>query len=218
MPQQVPVMTLPETAFFPQALLPLHIFEPRYREMLRDVLAHDRLFAVAGLDPRGEAAEEKPHAVATIGVVRACQGNTDGTANLLLQGLARVKIVGIAREDPYRLIRIKVLSSHAGAEQPANAKLRSTLVRLIARRVRLDDRVPADFAKFLQTVDDPETFVDLATFALCEHANVKQRLLETLDVNERLRLFGRHLREEVARLELQQRLQGPLADGDISRN
>ena len=43
-------MTLPNTAFFPQALMPLHIFEPRYREMLRDVLASNRLFAVAGLD------------------------------------------------------------------------------------------------------------------------------------------------------------------------
>jgi Lon protease-like protein len=218
MPEQVPVMTLPETAFFPQALLPLHIFEPRYRQMVRDVLAHDRLFAVAGLDPRSEAAEEKPHTVATIGVVRACQAHADGTSNLLLQGLARVQIMGIAREEPYRLIKVKVLASHAGADQPANAKLRSRLVRLIARRIRLDDRVPVDFAKFLKTVDDPETFVDLATFALCEHAGVKQRLLETLDVNERLRLFGRHLRQEVARLELQQRLQGPLADGDISRN
>ena len=53
LPSEVPVMTLPETVFFPQALMPLHIFEPRYREMLRNVLATNRLFAVAGLDPLG---------------------------------------------------------------------------------------------------------------------------------------------------------------------
>ncbi|HVU15964.1 MAG TPA: LON peptidase substrate-binding domain-containing protein [Candidatus Didemnitutus sp.] len=50
-PPTLPVMTLPRTVFFPQALLPLHIFEPRYREMLRDVLATTRIFAVARLDP-----------------------------------------------------------------------------------------------------------------------------------------------------------------------
>ena len=52
LPDEVPLMTLPNTAFFPQALMPLHIFEPRYRHMLRDVLGSNRLFAVAGLNPR----------------------------------------------------------------------------------------------------------------------------------------------------------------------
>lgn len=218
MPEEVPVMTLPETAFFPQALLPLHIFEPRYREMLRDVLAHDRLFAVAGLDPAGETAEERLHPVASVGIVRACQKNADGTSNLLLQGLARVRVLSIAREAPYRRIKVQALASHAGADLPTNAKLRASLVRLISRRVRLDDRIPADFAQFLKTVDDPETFVDLATFALCDHAGMKQRLLETLDVHERLHLFGQHLRQEVSGLELQRKLQGRLSDEDITRN
>src|SRR4051812_33779518 len=45
LPLEVPVMTLPNVVFFPQALLPLHIFEQRYREMLRDVLGSNRLFA-----------------------------------------------------------------------------------------------------------------------------------------------------------------------------
>ena len=52
LPDEVPVMTLAEATLFPQALMPLHIFEPRYRAMLRDVLAGDRLFAVVGLDVR----------------------------------------------------------------------------------------------------------------------------------------------------------------------
>jgi hypothetical protein len=76
LPDEVPVMTLPNLAFFPQALLPLHIFEPRYRQMLRDVLATNRLFAVAGIDAKRLADPdtfEPPHRVATVGIVRACQ-------------------------------------------------------------------------------------------------------------------------------------------------
>ena len=56
-PNELPVMTLPGVAFFPQALLPLHIFEPRYRQMLSDVLAKDRLMAVVGLDTSNSAQE-----------------------------------------------------------------------------------------------------------------------------------------------------------------
>src|SRR5882757_5542155 len=107
LPDEVPLMTLPDVAFFPQALMPLHIFEPRYREMLRDVLSTNRLFAVAGLNARDDTGRFEPlYRVATIGIVRACQGNEDGTSNLLLQGLARVEVKGIVREHPYRSVRI----------------------------------------------------------------------------------------------------------------
>src|ERR1700744_4463519 len=92
LPEEVPVMTLPEVAFFPQALLPLHIFEPRYREMLAEVLATNRLMAVVGLDVRPGRSPEAPYPVAGVGIIRACQGNDDGTSNLLLQGLCRAAV------------------------------------------------------------------------------------------------------------------------------
>ena len=89
-PTTVPVMTLPNTVLFPQALMPLHIFEPRYQEMLVDVLAGDRLFAVARVDDsrlQEPGAFEPLHQVASVGIVRACQDAGDGTSNLLLQGI-----------------------------------------------------------------------------------------------------------------------------------
>lgn len=218
LPDEVAVMTLPELAFFPQALLPLHIFEPRYRQMLKDVLVSHRLFAVAGIDPRAVTAFEPPHRVATVGIVRACQKNENGTSNLLIQGLARVEILGITREEPYRTIRVKALASAPGADEDENLRLRSSLARLIALKQRLGGTIPADFARFLRTVEDPETFVDLAAFSLCENPLFKQKLLETLDVHERLRLFSAHLRAEIDALKLRRKLQGNLPDDAISDN
>src|SRR5262245_30213621 len=113
-PEMVPVMTLPNTVFFPQALLPLHIFEPRYRQMLREVLATNRLFAVACLDQALAAkpgSNEPAHHVATVGIVRACQKSDNDTSNLLLQGISRVEIVGTVREHPYRIISVRPLAS-----------------------------------------------------------------------------------------------------------
>jgi ATP-dependent Lon protease len=73
-------------------------------------------------------------------------------------------------------------------------------------------------AEFLRTVEDPEAFVDIAAFSLCTDPVVKQRLLETLDVHQRLRIFGSRLRQEISQLKLQRRLQGSLPDDHVSLN
>lgn len=220
-PDEVPVMTLPRCVFFPQALLPLHIFEPRYRQMLTQVLAKDRLMAVVGLDPVQESqaeAFEPPHRVATVGIIRACQKNPDGTSNLLLQGLCRAEILQIAREAPYRLIRIRALQSSSSAAPEENAALLHKLNRLLQLRLQCGGPASKELTEFMTTVKDPETFADLAAFNFCENPALKQRLLETLDVSARLQILSRHLQDEINAHRLQQDLQGGLADDDIALN
>jgi Lon protease-like protein len=221
LPEEVPVMTLPNTAFFPQALMPLHIFEPRYRQMLRDVLASNRLFAVAGLDLERidePGRFEPPFRIGSVGIIRACQKNDNGTSNLLLQGLCRVEIMEIVRDEPYRQIRIRALSSEAGASPGENEALRRELARLLNLKLKLAATGPSEMTAFLKTVEDPEAFVDIAAFSLCEDTALKQRLLETLDVHLRLELFGAQLRTEIEGLKLRRKLQGRLPDERISEN
>lgn len=221
LPDEVPVMTLPNTAFFPQALLPLHIFEPRYREMLRDALATNRLFAVAGVNYDQVSDPTKfapPHRIASVGIIRACQENDNGTSNLLLQGLCRVEITRIVREAPYRSIRIRALASEAGASADENQALRRELARLLNLKARLAANGSPEIAAFLRTIEDPEAFVDIAAFSLCDDAAFKQKLLETLDVHLRLHLFGNQLRHEIEALKLRRKLQGGLPDDRISEN
>lgn len=225
LPDEVPIMTLPNTAFFPQALMPLHIFEPRYRQMLRDVLASNRLFAVAGMNP-GEmndpAKFEPPHRVASVGIVRACQKNENGTSNLLLQGLCRVAIEKIVRDEPYRKVRIRALVSEPGGSADENQVLRRELSRLLGVKLKLaaigKNTGSGEMAAFLKTVEDPEAFVDIAAFSLCEDASLKQKLLETLDVHQRLEIFGGQLRRDIVALKLRRKLQGRLSDERISDN
>lgn len=220
LPDEVPLMTLPNTTFFPQALLPLHIFEPRYRHMLRDVLASNRLFAVAKInqDLGDPAVFEPAHRIASVGIIRACQKNDDGTSNLLLQGLCRVEITRVICEEPYRRIQLHALQSEAGATPEENDALRLELTRLLTAKQKLATAGPRELTAFLKTVHDPEAFVDLAAFIFCTDAALKQKLLETLNVNHRLRFFGENLRHEIAFLKLQRRLQSPLPDDRIAEN
>ena len=85
-------MTLPNATLFPQALLPLYIFEPRYRQMLADALHSNRMFSVAMQKPG--STRETPSPVAGLGLIRVSVGHRDGTSHLILQGLARVELEG----------------------------------------------------------------------------------------------------------------------------
>lgn len=218
LPEDVPVMTLPNLVFFPHALLPLHIFEPRYREMLRDVLVSNRLFAVACLDQRVLGKFEPLHRVATVGIVRTCQKAENGTSNLLLQGLMRIECRGILREEPYRRIRVRALASHSLLDPTQTAKLRADLARLIALKQRLGGEVSPELLQFLNTIEDPEAFLDLAAFNLGDDPPLKQALLETLDVAHRFELFSRQLRAEIAGLKLQQHLPGGPSESEVGLN
>lgn len=221
LPDEVPVMTLPNVTFFPQALLPLHIFEPRYRQMLKDVLASNRLFAVTGLNQKlalqGDQFEP-PHRIASVGIVRACQENENGTSNLLLQGICRVEFLEILADEPYRRMRIRALASEPVDDEAENVRLRTELARLILLKQKFGAAVPTEMADFLRTVDDPEVFIDLAAFSLCENAALKQRLLETLNVRRRLELFTQQLKKDIEAIRLRRKLQGNLPDDRIASN
>ena len=220
-PATLPVMTLPDTVFFPQALLPLHIFEPRYREMLRDVLAHDRLFAIARLNPQEQKKFGQPeplHQIASVGIIRACQKGDNDTSNLLLQGLCRVVVKSIVREEPYRVIAVQRIVTTAGSNQAELEILRLEVMRLINLRRRLGTPAPKGITQFLESIDDIDAFADIAAFNLCENSAIKQQLLETLETRRRLQLFAESLKAEIQAQRLRRKLQGPLTDDQIVDN
>ena len=220
-PETVPVMTLPNTVFFPQALLPLHIFEARYREMLSDVLATDRIFAVAHLDtdrPQNDQSVEPLHQIASVGIIRACQKDDNDTSNLLLQGLCRVEVKKIVREEPYRIIAVQPISTTAGTHQAELEILRLEVMRLLNVRRRLGTPLPKGMTQFLDSIDDIDTFADIAVFNLCEDSAMKQQLLETLETRRRLQLFAASLKSEIEIQRLRRKLQGHLSDDHIVDN
>src|SRR6185436_8204059 len=98
-PDRAGVMILSGACLFPQALLPLFIFEPRYRRMLEATLNGHRMFVVAMARP--DVSRESPLPVAGLGLVRASVQNDDGTSNLVLQGLTRVRLGKVTRYKPY---------------------------------------------------------------------------------------------------------------------
>ena len=216
-------MTLPNVAFFPQALLPLHIFEPRYRHMLRDVLATNRIFAVACLDSGAAAVARALRAPAPCGLHRP-RARLPEERQRDVQPAPPGALPRRDRVDRRRRALPARSGSGALASEPGRGARREREAAPGARRAHQaqaqalagrrgrDDRPPAS------TIEDPEIFADIAAFNLCDNVPVKQKLLETLDVNRRLVLLLQVLRTEIEAIVLHSRLQGGMSDEQIPRN
>jgi hypothetical protein len=91
-------------------------------------------------------------------------------------------------------------------------------MRLLNVRRRLGTPVPKGMTQFLESIEDVDTFADIAVFNLCDDSLVKQQLLETLETRRRLQLFAASLKAEIDAQRLRRKLQGHLTDDHILDN
>ena len=196
-PTEVPVMALPNAVLFPHSLLPLHIFEQRYREMLAHSLDEHRMFSVAlmkhGIEEATEINDLCP--VAGVGLIRACVGSENGTSNLVLQGLARIRIIESIQERPFRIARVEVVKSFVGNLVEAEA-LSEKVKEFCARIESIGVPLPANLMDHLKQIDSPEIISDVVAAAFVGEPFQRQKLLEAYDVCERLRLLIQILRAQ----------------------
>jgi ATP-dependent Lon protease len=191
-------MPLPGALLFPHALLPLYIFEMRYRAMLEYALAADRMFCVTLINPQRSEwrSVDDFHHVAGVGLIRACVGRGDGTSNLILQGLQRVRFVRFAQERPFPIAEIEPLPS-IPAEPPVEAEALASRVLDFYEKFKGGGRqFPAKIDEYLSDLSDPEMLADLMGATFISDALRRQQLLEELSVARRLRLVIEYLRDE----------------------
>ena len=182
--RHLPVFPLPDVVMFPHALLPLHIFEPRYRKMTRDALAGNRLLGLALLIEEELMGERPPRFAPILGVgeIVMAQELPDGRFNLVLRGRTRVRLDReLETEEPYRLIvatEIPDVSPGGGDLSDAEATLRSLIFGLA-------DALP-EGGELLKQVVSAQTsaaeLVNVVAAALVADTGSRQRLLETTDI------------------------------------
>ena len=181
-------MTLANTLLMPQAFLPLYLFEPKYCKMLNDVLDDHRMFAVAlakKIHPTKRFSV--PYSMIGIGVARACVKNSDGTFHLILQGIARAKILHITQEIPYRMAQVKVMPSRETMSVETEALMLKVIELILERIEKLNLCSSHKMFQFLKDLKDPDIFSDIISYNFVNNLQQRQKLLETLDVQQRLR-------------------------------
>ena len=191
--ERLPIFPLSNVVLFPRVKTPLHLFEPRYRQLARDVLQGERRIGMVVVRP--EHVDEMPgdppiYPIGCAGVITESQRLPDGRYNLVLLGEHRVRIVA---EEPrsesqlYRVAQVVRLSeSYPDTERTRVARLRAAIVADVGMLVRhaQPDRSHAFDPELFAGVDD-ETFVNAVANAFAFPAEEKQALIEAESVPER---------------------------------
>lgn len=201
LPERCGVMLLPDCTLFPHGGLPLYIFEQRYRKMLREALEGDCFFAVTRLvrDEGSEADCAAP--VGTIGLVRASREQDDGTSQLLLHGVMRVRFTEWHDESEYPYASIEPVISAFTPESQAQAAVK-TLRGAVEDAIRsLPEEAQNGVFALLDRADEPGLMTDIICQQFIHEANLRQQLLEMDSVGGRIPLICEYLRN--ARLAIE---------------
>lgn len=187
----VPVFPLPNAVLFPDTILPLHIFEPRYRAMIRDAIAGEKRIAIALLHPgfEEEYEGEPPfHSIGTVGRIEQLEELEDGRFNLQLVGEQRVALEEVPTPTPYRLVRLQQMIEPA-VDDDENAALARAKVDLLASHAFLLHEIAGADSGASLAADDRLPFpaaVNGTCANLPVESTVRQELLEIDDLVERL--------------------------------
>jgi len=210
----LPLFPLPNLVFFPRTRLPLHVFEPRYRQLITDVIAADGRFGIALLRPGYEAdyfGAPPVYSCGTMGRIEHSVALEDGRFNILLNGEIRFQIVEEVSRDPYRIVR--------AIEQP---QVERDPTSAWAQRTWLTD-LSQQYLQYLPG-QDPVPEIQIAGLEALTNALImsltldiaeKQRLLEIDDIVARAEDVGADLQRRIESLQF---LAPFRSTGDPNRN
>jgi Lon protease-like protein len=177
LPPTIPIFPLDKVVLFPNVFLPLHIFEPRYRAMVTDALAGDRIVGMVLLRPGFEADYEgRPpvYPVGCAGVITHNERLADGRFNIVLRGIEKFRIRGEDESRPYRLAHVEPIREAADEQQRQELRRqRQRLEALLAAAVERSGSEP----RFPPAVPDEDLVNALAQYLELDPIE-RQALLE----------------------------------------
>jgi len=208
LPAALPVLPLKETVVFPESMTPLAIGQERSIRLIDDVVGGDRLLALVTVrdDDIETPAWDDIYEIGTAAVVHKMIRVPDGTLRILVQGIRRVRIERRVLDEPYLLGEFVELPDEV-EETPEVEALTRNVQTLFARIIGLVPYLPDELSLAAANVDDPSALCHLVASTLRLKTEEKQRLLELVRIEERLREVSLILNRELEVFELGTKIQ-----------
>jgi len=197
--QWLPLFPL-NVVLFPHMPLPLHVFEPRYRQMIAECLEEGHSFGVVAIREGAETGPATPHDIGTLAKIIRIDRLEDGRMNLLVSGASRFEIVRTASDRPYLRGEVRIIPE-SGDDLDATARLTETTALTFRHYSNLLRELVGQPAEESEPPMEPELLSYLIGAALNLQVPEKQSLLAQRRTDDRLRLELRILRKEIALLK-----------------
>jgi ATP-dependent Lon protease len=207
-PAVLPVLPLKDMVVFPESMTPLAIGQERSIKLIDDVVAGERLLALVTIkneDPESAGFDDL-YRVGTAAIVHKLIRVPDGTLRILVQGIERIELERPVEDEPYLVGEFSPLPDELVESREVEALTRN-VQNLFARVIGLVPYLPEELQLAAANVEDPSALAHLVASTLRLKTEEKQQLLETVNVEERLRAVSAILNRELEVLELGTKIQ-----------
>ena len=209
---RLPVLPLKETVVFPESMTPLAVGQERSVKLIDDVVSGERMLALFTV--KNEDADQPGwddlYRVGTVAVVHKMIKVPDGTLRILVQGVQRVRLVEPVEDEPYLVAELEDVPEIV-PDSPEVEALTRTVQQQFAQIIGMTPYLPEELQLAAANVDDPTALTHLIASTLRLKTEERQELLETADVEERLRRIAAILGREVEMSELGSKIQSQVA-------
>jgi ATP-dependent Lon protease len=212
-PSALPILPIRNVVVFPGTVMPLNVGRQRSKNLLDEVMPGEKMIGVV-TQKNSEAEEPAYTDLNTVGVAASILKLfklPDGNQSIIVHGITRFRLMELTQSDPFLIGRIEVLEDTGEPGPEVDALVNS--VRQSANRViELSPNTPDEAAQVLNSITNPSALADFLAANLQADALEKQKMLEELDVEKRIRMVATHLANQLDRLELQNRIQSQVRE------
>ena len=209
LPDTLPILPIFDSALFPKMVLPLVVMQGDSVKLVDEAMNKDRMIGLTVGRKPGEKREVGPddlHAVGASALIMKMAKNEDERAQLLVQGLSRFRIIEFTEVKPYFRARVEHLQDEEVSDNEVEA-LKNNVLDQFRRIVELSPGLPDEMGAMAKSIDEAGVLADMIGSSINTGAEEKQKILETLNVKERLREVNRQINHQVEILELGDKIQ-----------
>ncbi len=214
-PDELPILPIVDTNLFPKMVLPLVLIQKEAIDLIDDAMSGNRMLGLllskrSDIDSRHTA--DDLCRIGTVSVILKMSKMEDEKAQLLIQGLNRFKVVEYLKNRDYMHARISVLKSRNNDRNKENRALMANIVEQYEKIVKLSPGLPAEIGQMVKTLQEPSALADMVASTINAPINEKQKVLELIDVNRRLKKVTRLVNDQLDILEMGSKIQNQVRE------
>lgn len=214
-PKKIPVLPIVDTNLFPKMVLPLVLIQKEAIELIDEAMAGNRILGLllskrADLDSKHRT--DDLHRIGTVAMILRMSKMEDEKAQLLIQGLDRFKVVKFLQGKQYMQAEIEVMENRNADRNKENRALMANIVEQYEKIVALSPGLPSEMGHMIKSLQEPNVLADMVASTINAPVNEKQKVIELLDVNLRLKKVTRLVNDQLDILEMGSKIQNQVKE------
>jgi len=214
-PDTIPILPIVDTNLFPKMVLPLVLIQNEAVELIDEAMTGNRMLGLL-LSKRSDVDSKHTaddlHRIGTVAIILKMSKMEDDKAQLLIQGLNRFRVVDFLQDKKYMQAKISVMESRNADRNKENRALMANIVEQYEKIVDLSPGLPSEMGHMIKSLQEPNVLADMVASTINAPVNEKQKVIELLDVNRRLKKVTRLVNDQLEILEMGSKIQNQVKE------